>query len=1008
MSFDYSKAAAIISNSGTPILDLLGYQYGVPSCLLDYSKTVLSMIPGNILGSMNSKIKDGKTNANNLVKDILSQIQLDTGMVEYDTNLGKFVWVSTSSAKGLETDLVAMLGGFDDFGKLLGFGAQAWIIGDAANEQFEAIKSCWDKFKSAEALQKGTSALASQLVGFDVLDPVTGEVVDQLFAPPPATQAASEVWDANIEDMQSAVSFVDACDKQIQNINEVLQARQKDPKNNPEPAFNGKLPNPFFDPDRPAGPDNPATLAEALGTTDLNVINNVFYDEERDDWVIVGEEEDTTTTISADASSIGPPVSKSGQYLFSRTGIYYDSYGGGLDYSGCITNIVNAIYFDEDGNPRPGLGVPETAVEWLLDFNPNLGGKGEPISWATFNQWANTIFNLDNINESRPLQEWYDDDHFLQMLIDQRNREVYDLSTMLTDYTSAYGEDSALTYNQRQTMYSKVSDHDYKIKRRKKQIEVHYVLNPDAVRGHVPINNLEDLDSGLIAVQKSLQEQILFRPNEVSGIVLPLCPTYIKSEVPQDAFTLDELSVPSIGVGGIINTDKSYTGTSGTVLSLNTSITDNGLVAIYNFLDADLVQPDSEKYYVINCTTSSSSEKPAQLVASSIESTFPSGVGLPYFRGMCNLFSGIDGDGNTKAPTYDDDDVLLRSPYRPYSYARIQPGWDDMDSLLYKNSGATIEFWCHVPSLATSAGPGWNLDSSLSSLHRVVLGCENRGGTLESTDPNMVIGPTRGTATVRGMVMGFTVDQRITASTTPSNDPENGQNIDVMSFHMSPTQSINTSAVTFVAASANTSYCEDDTTGPQNFYGLQVDALAATEGASCIADVSSGFQLITITINYGSDEVNLYLNGTLHHSQTVESVFGYPGPPNLPSPVDISSFSYSALYQDLPLNPPLYPPNSLGQRDFWYYDGPKIGSISNTPPITPWIIGGGYTDGMTQGIANDNTVYGMNFMGGEWGGIKSGLHGFLGSFKLYNRGLLASEVEKNYNAQQGFFKNLLT
>ena len=245
-------------------------------------------------------------------------------------------------------------------------------------------------------------------------------------------------------------------------------------------------------------------------------------------------------------------------------------------------------------------------------------------------------------------------------------------------------------------------------------------------------------------------------------------------------------------------------------------------------------------------------------------------------------------------------------------------------------------------------------------------------------------------------------------SGAPSNDAENGQNVDNMSFHLSPTQSINTSAVTLLSASADPSYCEGDETGANTYYGLHVDALAATAGASCVADVSSGFQLITVTINYGIDEVNLYLNGTLHHTQTTHSVFGTHGPPNIPSLADSSSFSYSGLYQDLPLNPPLYPPNSLGQRDFWYYDGPKLGATNSAPPVTPWIIGGGYTDGMTQGVQNDSSVYGMNFMGGEWGGLKSGLHGFLGSFKLYNRGLSASEVEKNYNAQQGFFKNLLT
>ena len=50
----------------------------------------------------------------------------------------------------------------------------------------------------------------------------------------------------------------------------------------------------------------------------------------------------------------------------------------------------------------------------------------------------------------------------------------------------------------------------------------------------------------------------------------------------------------------------------------------------------------------------------------------------------------------------------------------------------------------------------------------------------------------------------------------------------------------------------------------------------------------------------------------------------------------------------------------------------------------------------------------MNFMGGKWGGKKSGLHGFIGSLKLYNRALSSGEALKNYNAQKGFFTTIRT
>ena len=57
-------------------------------------------------------------------------------------------------------------------------------------------------------------------------------------------------------------------------------------------------------------------------------------------------------------------------------------------------------------------------------------------------------------------------------------------------------------------------------------------------------------------------------------------------------------------------------------------------------------------------------------------------------------------------------------------------------------------------------------------------------------------------------------------------------------------------------------------------------------------------------------------------------------------------------------------------------------------------------------LTPDGTSTGMNFLGGEWGGKKSGLHGFVGSLKLYNKAITSTEVLNNFNSQKGFFKNL--
>ena len=76
------------------------------------------------------------------------------------------------------------------------------------------------------------------------------------------------------------------------------------------------------------------------------------------------------------------------------------------------------------------------------------------------------------------------------------------------------------------------------------------------------------------------------------------------------------------------------------------------------------------------------------------------------------------------------------------------------------------------------------------------------------------------------------------------------------------------------------------------------------------------------------------------------------------------------------------------------YGGPKLNTF-----YTPWIVGGGYTDGMYK--------YG-NFLGGDRGGIISGLRGHIGSLKFYSKALNNQEVLQNYKAQKGFFKNIRT
>jgi hypothetical protein len=103
--------------------------------------------------------------------------------------------------------------------------------------------------------------------------------------------------------------------------------------------------------------------------------------------------------------------------------------------------------------------------------------------------------------------------------------------------------------------------------------------------------------------------------------------------------------------------------------------------------------------------------------------------------------------------------------------------------------------------------------------------------------------------------------------------------------------------------------------------------------------------------------------------------------PRIPTFKKTNSFQYSASSVNSTA------PNSLKF-------GPKLDRY-----FTPWIVGGGYTDGMH--------LYG-NFMGGPYGGISSGLRGHVGSLKFYSKPLISGEIVNNYNAHKNFFKNINT
>lgn len=891
-SFDLNTFLNVQGNTGTGLVRSLGMSFGLPSCLLDLTSNLLSILPSSILSDLRLDVLTGKTAANQVTKAIFKKLTLDTGIIEFDTDSGTFKFNSIDSQNKLDKDknqalenLTGILGALQ---QAASFGAQIYANYQGIKAEIDAIIECFDKLKSVKKFQAGNAG--SQR---------TQQQIEDSFA-------------ADRVSLQEAADFIAKCDALIINIDSILAARRANPDLEPK-ILDCKEYDQFLS-----------------GTTFCRA---PLEDPE------VGADEKEIFRLT-----YGPPISVAGTYILTTDGLYYDSRNGGVDSA--IASISSVIAVGD---------------LWKYEYDPNLGGKGQAISLDSLNRYKDNLFDLSIIDDSAGMQEYYDEDHFLAVIKQQRDKQIYDLSGELQKFIDN-GEGESVIKNQRQLIITALANHNSKLDRRKKQIEVAVKApqiyggktSPIFAPGQIPINDFSYLADSNVSVDLEKQKALTFKQGDVNGVVLPIAPKFVQSYIKAPSIQFEHLKVPTIGKGSIIYSPSGEQGA--TLLSLTDQIVTDGLFAIYNFLETDVSLPSSMEYNTTNCARQDNYNS-AQLVAPSKRSVFFSGLGVPYLEGIVKNKSsdkaGASGLG---------------------SFVRL-PDTKEFRDLTYNNQGFTIECWVHVPNI-TNSESGW-LSTTTSSLTKVLIGCENVGvadgyratdhaGTLRDLD---YLNNDKGGQVVRGLLCGFTRDRRITKESTGfsnrniDNDPASS-----LSFFIAPTQSRDLSSASFI----NNDECQDYTT----FYKMKVD-LANT----AFGNVSSQFVLVNITCDPTTDTMRMFADGSLVATSSISSVFGVPekSAPNLPSFKKQNSFEYSSTTVD--------GPTVLKQ-------GPKLNTF-----YTPWIVGGGYTDGMYQ--------YGNFLGGGDRGGVVSGLRGHIGSLKFYSRPLDSFEVLTNYNAQRGFFKNIL-
>ena len=903
-SFDLDTFLKVQGQTGTDAVGALGMSFGVPSCMLNLARQAMALLPSSILTDIRGSIQEGKAAANEVTSAFFKKAMLGTGILEFDTETGTFKFQSDSAWQRIDKDDKQKKNNIAGF---LG-GVQAAISFGA-----QLYQNYQDVVNEIEAI-KDCLGKFRDLQKFS-----KGNSTD---AAPPKTEAeiAAE-YEADRANLQAAAEFNAKADELIKNIDSILAERREDPSL--EPCFS----------------DSPE-LDSVLSATNFKRCP---------------VEDPTLETQIGDGDSVfrltyGPPITTEGLYVLTNDGLYYDSYEGGLD------PVFLAI-----------SGVVPVGDAWKYDYDPNLGGKGDAISLRQLDKFTDNIFDPKRIDDSRGMKAYYDEDHFLAVLKQQRDKHVYDLSADLQEFIDEYGSDSSIVTNQRNIVMSEIANHNTKINRRKKQIEVAVKAgqvygdrtSPEFGPGEIPINDFSYLQKYNLGVDLAKQKALTFRQADVVGIVLPVETKFVRpAQDKASSLSFNQLKVPTVGKGSILYSPSG--GTEGTVLSLTDSVVSDGLFAIYNFLDTNLELPSSINYNTTNCSTEDRYND-AQLVGASKQALFMSGLAIPYLHGV------------TKNKTSDPAGASAMG-----SYLRL-PDTPEFRDLTYSSTGFTMECWVHVPNI-TDGALGWasgvDVDTpAASGLTKVLFGSENVGhnpnalaidhtGELRDLDR---LKNERGGEYVRGMVCGFTRDRRITQDEAAfSNSNEYNSPVSSLSFFVAPTQARDASSASWI----NSDECQDITT----YHKMKVDL----EGTA-FGDVSSQFVLVDLAVEPEKNEVRMYADGNLVATSAMNEVFGTMEriPPSLPTFKKDNSFEYSSTTVDAPTT---------------LREGPRL-----NPFYTPWIVGGGYTDGM---------YYNGNFMGGDRGGVISGLNGHIGSLKFYSRALDNTEVKRNYDAQQGFFKNI--
>ena len=414
----------------------IGSAFGMPSCLLNLGADLLSLLPTSVLSNMANMSANGRNAADEVIKNIVRNTLGLTGLIEYDTEEGVFRFVSDSSRYGEDLDDGNVLTqALGYFNAITAFGSRLYQNYTTTRQQIEGIIDCFGSYKEYLEYTDGNSAKKKQ-----ELATTNPEAFRRLF---------EAEYETNKLRLRNAADFMDKTGDLITTINQIIDDRARDPSKEP-----------LFTPE----------------ASDL--LKNTGF--------LIGDLEDKKEETEIFRLVFGPPKSKKGQFLLSVDGLYFDSQS-----PDGITKSLKRI-----SDLKTKL---RNEIKWKFEYDPNLGGRGTSISSKELNKYIGTLFDTNQIDESKFLKDYYERDHFLQQLEGQKNKRIHDITKQAEELESDPTSPVSLRVNFRQAIISESSVFEDKIRRRKKQIEI-AVKAPSIygggslfVPGKIPINDFSYL-----------------------------------------------------------------------------------------------------------------------------------------------------------------------------------------------------------------------------------------------------------------------------------------------------------------------------------------------------------------------------------------------------------------------------------------------------------------------------------------------------------------------------------